>query len=67
MVLDKFEKRILLITGAILSLFIFSMLYGRSKYNDLPECLPFDKTYTEAKVTKLDENTYQNTLHPSLK
>ena len=38
---------------------IFSILYARGKNNDLPECLPFDKTYTEAKVTKLDDKTYQ--------
>lgn len=59
MALDKFEKKVLLISGATLSLFIFSMLYGRSKYNDLPECVPFDKAYTEPKVTKLDDKTYQ--------
>ena len=59
MQLDRFEKRVLLITGVLLSLFIFSMLYGRTKYNDLPECLPYDKAYTEPKITKLDEKTYQ--------
>ena len=59
MVLDKFEKRVIIATGAVLSLFIFSMLYGRSKYNDLPECLPFDKAYTTPKVVELDKQTYQ--------
>ena len=59
MVIDKFEKRVIVITGVLLSLFIFSMLYGRSKYNDLPECLPFDKAYTEPKVTQIDDKTYQ--------
>lgn len=57
--LDKFEKKVIMITGAVLALFIFSMLYARSKYNDLPECLPYDKAYEEAKVVKLDENLYQ--------
>jgi cytochrome c oxidase subunit 2 len=57
--IDKFEKKALIITGAVLSLFIFSMLYGRSRYNDLPECLPYDKAYEEARVVKLDEKTYQ--------
>src|SRR3954471_5365027 len=57
--IDKFEKRVIIITGCILSLFIFSMLYGRSRYNDLPECLPFDKAYTHPKVEKVDKNTYQ--------
>lgn len=59
MIEDKFEKRVILATGAIMALFIFSMLYGRSRYNDLPECLPYDKAYTEPKVVKLDENLYQ--------
>ena len=57
--LDRFEKRTLLITGAILSLFIFSTLYARGKFNDIPECLPYNKTYTEPKITKLDDKTYQ--------
>lgn len=59
MIIDKFEKRVIIMTGVLLSFFIFSMLYARSKYNDLPECLPFDKAYTEPKVVELDEKTYQ--------
>lgn len=59
MKIDKFEKRVLLMTGAFVAVLIFSMLYARSKYNDLPECIPFDKAYTEPKVTKLDDKTYQ--------
>ena len=57
--MDKSEKRVLWITGATLALFIFSMLYARGKYNDIPECLPYDKAYEEPKVVKLDEKTYQ--------
>jgi cytochrome c oxidase subunit II len=59
MIIDKFEKRVIIMTGVLLSFFIFSMLYARSKYNDLPECLPFDKAYTEPKVVELDDKTYQ--------
>lgn len=58
-VIDKSEKKVLMITGATLALFIFSILYARGKYNDAPECLPYDKTYETPKVTKLDEKTYQ--------
>src|SRR5687768_3095218 len=58
-IIDKSERNVIIITGALLSLFIFSILYSRGKNNDLPECIPFDKTYTEPKVVKLDENTYQ--------
>jgi cytochrome c oxidase subunit 2 len=58
-VMDKSEKRVLWITGATLALFIFSILYARGKYNDIPECLPYDKAYEEPKVVKLDNKTYQ--------
>jgi cytochrome c oxidase subunit 2 len=58
-VMDKSEKRVIIVTGALLSLFIFSILYARSKYTDIPECLPFDKAYETPKVTKIDEKTYQ--------
>ncbi|HZH01414.1 MAG TPA: cytochrome c oxidase subunit II [Flavisolibacter sp.] len=57
--MDKSEKRVLWITGATLALFIFSILYARGKYNNIPECLPYDKAYEEPKVVKLDEKTYQ--------
>lgn len=57
--IDKSEKKVLVITGAVLALFIFSILYARGKNNDLPECLPFDKAYLEPKVTQLDDKTYQ--------
>jgi cytochrome c oxidase subunit II len=57
--IDSSEKKVLIMTGVLLSVFIFSILYARSKNNDLPECLPFNKTYLEPKVTKLDDKTYQ--------
>jgi len=57
--LDKSERKVILLTGAVLSIFFFSMLYARGKYTDVPECLPYDKVYEEPKVTKLDEKTYQ--------
>ena len=59
-VLDKYEKGVLITIGATVALFIFSILYAKGRYNsDVPECLPFDKAYTEPKVNKLDSNTYQ--------
>lgn len=59
-ILVKSEKKVLWVTGTVLSLFIFSILYARAKFQqDLPECVPFDKTYTEPKVTQLDDKTYQ--------
>jgi hypothetical protein len=49
--IDKAEKKILIVTGLLLGLFVFSMIYARDKYSsDVPECLPYDKAYTEPKV-----------------
>jgi cytochrome c oxidase subunit 2 len=57
---DKFEKRILIATGIITMLFIFSILYAKNaKSIDLPECLPYNKTYEEPKIVKLDSNLYE--------
>jgi cytochrome c oxidase subunit 2 len=57
--MDPSEKKVIVITGAVLALFIFSILYARGKNNELPECLPFDKAYLEPKVRQLDEKTFQ--------
>ena len=57
--IDSTEKKVIVITGITLALFLFSILYARGKYNDLPACLPYDKAYTEPKVTKLDDHIYQ--------
>jgi len=57
--MDKSEKKILMISAAVLMTFIFSILYARGKYNDLPECVPYDKAYLEPKVTQVDDKLYQ--------
>ena len=60
MALERTEKRIILASGALMALFLFSVLYAKGKYkSDVPECLPYDKAYTEPKVNKLDDSTYQ--------
>lgn len=57
---DKSEKYALLITGTVMGLFVFSLLYAKDKYkSNVPECLPYNKAYTEPKVNKIDEKTYQ--------
>jgi cytochrome c oxidase subunit 2 len=58
--IDKAEKRVLIVTGLLISLLVFSILYAKGKYKtDVPECLPYDKAYNEPKVNKIDEKTYQ--------
>ena len=60
MTIDKSEKKVVAITLAVIGLFVFSLLYAKGKYkSDVPECLPFDKAYTEPKINKLDSTTYQ--------
>ena len=59
-IIDKAEKKVIMITGVLLAVFVFSILYARGKYKtDVPECLPYDKAYEVPKVTKIDEHTYQ--------
>ena len=58
-ILDSSERKVIIITGAVLALFIFSTLYARGRNNDLPECVPYDKAYTQPKVVQLDDKTYQ--------
>ncbi|MBL7737410.1 MAG: cytochrome c oxidase subunit II [Chitinophagaceae bacterium] len=60
MKMDKIEKRVIISSLLLMSLFVFSLLYAKNKYKtDVPECLPYDKAYTEPKVNQLDEKTYQ--------
>jgi len=60
MVMDKVERGIIISSLILVSLFVFSLLYAKNRYKaDVPECLPYDKAYTEPKVNKLDEKTYQ--------
>jgi cytochrome c oxidase subunit II len=60
MTIDKSEKRVVGITLLVIGLFVFSLLYAKGKYkSDVPECLPYDKAYSEPKINKLDEKTYQ--------
>jgi cytochrome c oxidase subunit 2 len=57
--MDSSEKKVIGIAGAVLALFIFSILYARGKYNELPDCVPYNKTYLDPKITQLDDKTFQ--------
>ena len=58
--MDKFEKRVIISAVLVTMLFVFSILYAKtSRRIDLPECLPYNKTYEQPKVVKLDSNLYQ--------
>lgn len=58
--IDKTEKKIMIASGALMALFVFSVLYAKGKYkSDVPECVPYNKAYTEPAVKKIYNNTYQ--------
>ena len=60
MTMDKTEKYIIISSMLLMGLFVFSLLYAKSKYkSNVPECLPYNKAYSEPKVNKLDDKTYQ--------
>ena len=60
MKIDKTEKWIIMSSMLLMGLFVFSLLYAKSRYkSNVPECLPYDKAYAEPKVVQLDEKTYQ--------
>ena len=60
MTMDKTEKGIIISSMVLMGLFVFSLLYAKSKYkSNVPECLPYNKAYSEPKVNKLDDKTYQ--------
>lgn len=58
--MDKYENRILILTGAILVVFLFAILRAvGSGASDVPTCLPYDASYLEPRVEMLDDSTYQ--------
>ena len=60
MVMDKIERRVIMASLVVMGLFVFSLLYAKNKYkSNVPECLPYDKAYTEPKINKIDEKTYE--------
>ncbi|WP_295116980.1 cupredoxin domain-containing protein [uncultured Chitinophaga sp.] len=58
--LDKFEIKVLRITGLLIVIFFFAILYVTGKRKvDVTECIPYDKAYTEPRIQKIDDKTYQ--------
>ncbi len=60
MLFHKSEKIILILTLALTAVFVFSLLFAKSRYRiDLPECVPYDRAFEQAKVEQLDAKTYR--------
>jgi cytochrome c oxidase subunit 2 len=58
--LDKFERTVIGVALLVSALFVFSLLYAMgAKKGNVTECLPYDKSYEDARVNQVDKNTYQ--------
>lgn len=58
--IDRFEKAALYLTGALIAVFVFSLIYARTRLNqEVSECVPFNKAYLEPGIHRIDSNTYQ--------
>lgn len=58
--MDKFEIRILIVTGVLLVVFLVAILRSfATGAADVPTCLPYDPSYLEPRVEQLSEDTYQ--------
>lgn len=52
--------RILGLTGLILTIFLVSILHAVGKYaTDVPECIPYDESFTKPGVKEIDDKLYQ--------
>lgn len=58
--IDPSEKKVIVITMALMCVFVFSILYAKDKYrSDVPECVPYDAAYLQPKVDTIDKHTYR--------
>ena len=58
--MDKYELRILIITGITLIVFLVSILHAVGKYaTDVPECIPYDESFTKPGIKQIDDDLYQ--------
>jgi len=58
--MDRYELRTIVLTGTLLSIFFFAVLYNSySRKIDMPTCIPFDKTFEKSEVKKIDDGLYE--------
>ena len=58
--MDRHELKVLLLTGVLLSTFLFAVLYAANKKNiDVVACVPYSGAFKEPHVKQLDESTYE--------
>lgn len=58
--MDKYEMKAMLLTSVTLAVFLVAILRSIFTYaTGIPECIPYDESFTEPRVEKLDDNVYQ--------
>lgn len=58
--IDPTEKKIVLATMILMSVFVFSILYAKEKYrSDVPECVPYNAAYMTPKIDSLNDHLYR--------
>ncbi len=58
--MNKYEIRVIVLAGLLLSVFFFAILYNDFSRNiDVPACVTYSGTYKVPHVKKLDDKTYE--------
>ena len=58
--MNKYEIRVIVLAGLLLSVFFFAILYNDFSRNiDMPSCVPYSGTYKIQHIKKLDNLTYE--------
>ncbi|MDR0792616.1 MAG: cytochrome c oxidase subunit II [Chitinophagaceae bacterium] len=58
--MNKYEIRMTLLAGALLMVFLFSLLYNAfSRKIDVQQCLPYDAAFQKSLVKKITDSTYE--------
>jgi len=58
--MDKYEIRILVLTGLLLTIFLIVVIRAVDEFaTDLPECIPYDESFTKPGIKKIDDKLYQ--------
>ena len=58
--MNKYEIRVIVLAGLLLSVFFFAILYNDFSRNiDVPACVPYTGAYKTPHIKKLDHTTYE--------
>lgn len=58
--MDKYEIRILVLTGLLLTIFLIVVIRAVDEFaTDLPECIPYDESFTNPGIKKIGDKLYQ--------